>query len=29
MHCHNTIHEDHQMMLLFEVQDTGDDLSEP
>jgi FtsP/CotA-like multicopper oxidase with cupredoxin domain len=20
MHCHNTVHEDHAMMLLFEVQ---------
>jgi FtsP/CotA-like multicopper oxidase with cupredoxin domain len=23
-HCHNTVHEDHQMMLLFGVQPTGD-----
>jgi FtsP/CotA-like multicopper oxidase with cupredoxin domain len=29
MHCHNTIHEDHQMMLLWQVQDTGDNLTEP
>lgn len=29
MHCHNTIHEDHAMMLLFEVADTGDDKTEP
>jgi FtsP/CotA-like multicopper oxidase with cupredoxin domain len=29
MHCHNTVHEDHQMMLLFQVQDTGDNLTEP
>jgi FtsP/CotA-like multicopper oxidase with cupredoxin domain len=20
MHCHNTVHEDHAMMLLFQVQ---------
>jgi FtsP/CotA-like multicopper oxidase with cupredoxin domain len=29
MHCHNTVHEDHQMMLLFEVRDTGDTLTQP
>jgi FtsP/CotA-like multicopper oxidase with cupredoxin domain len=29
MHCHNTVHEDHQMMLLWQVQDTGDNLTEP
>jgi FtsP/CotA-like multicopper oxidase with cupredoxin domain len=29
MHCHNTVHEDHQMMLLWESQDTGDNLTEP
>jgi FtsP/CotA-like multicopper oxidase with cupredoxin domain len=29
MHCHNVVHEDHQMMLLWEVQDTGDNLTEP
>jgi len=29
MHCHNTVHEDHQMMLLFQVQDVGDDLTAP
>jgi len=23
-HCHNTVHEDHQMMLLFEVAPVGD-----
>jgi len=23
-HCHNTVHEDHQMMLLFEVAAVGD-----
>ena len=29
MHCHNAVHEDHQMMLLFQVQDTGDNRTEP
>jgi FtsP/CotA-like multicopper oxidase with cupredoxin domain len=29
MHCHNTVHEDHQMMLLWQVQDTGDNRTEP
>jgi FtsP/CotA-like multicopper oxidase with cupredoxin domain len=29
MHCHNTVHEDHQMMLIWQVQDTGDDLTKP
>jgi len=24
LHCHNTVHEDHAMMLLWEVQDDGD-----
>jgi hypothetical protein len=24
MHCHNTVHEDHAMMLLWGVQDVGD-----
>ncbi len=24
MHCHNTIHEDHAMMLRFDIDDTGD-----
>jgi FtsP/CotA-like multicopper oxidase with cupredoxin domain len=24
MHCHNVVHEDHAMMLLFAVRDTGD-----
>ncbi len=24
MHCHNTVHEDHAMMLLWGVQDHGD-----
>ena len=25
MHCHNTIHEDHAMMLRFDIDDEGDD----
>jgi FtsP/CotA-like multicopper oxidase with cupredoxin domain len=29
MHCHNTIHEDHQMMLLWRVADKGDFKTEP
>jgi FtsP/CotA-like multicopper oxidase with cupredoxin domain len=29
MHCHNTIHEDHAMMLLFQVQDVGDNNTTP
>ena len=29
MHCHNTIHEDHAMMLLWEVAETGDNKTEP
>lgn len=29
MHCHNTIHEDHAMMLLFDVQDVGDNKNNP
>lgn len=29
MHCHNTIHEDHAMMLLFEVANDGDNLKDP
>lgn len=24
LHCHNTIHEDHSMMIMFEVDDEGD-----
>ena len=23
MHCHNTIHEDHAMMLRFDIDDVG------
>jgi len=29
MHCHNTIHEDHAMMLLWEVDDVGDTIRRP
>jgi FtsP/CotA-like multicopper oxidase with cupredoxin domain len=29
MHCHNTIHEDHQMMLIWDIQNDGDDEEEP
>ena len=29
MHCHNTVHEDHQMMLLFNVAEVGDNLTQP
>ena len=28
-HCHNTVHEDHQMMLLFNVGDVGDNKTRP
>ncbi|MFP5299184.1 MAG: multicopper oxidase domain-containing protein, partial [Actinomycetota bacterium] len=24
MHCHNLLHEDHAMMLRFDIDDTGD-----
>ncbi len=29
MHCHNTLHEDHAMMLRFDVDQTGDTNPEP
>jgi len=29
MHCHNVIHEDHAMMLRFDVATTGDTNSRP
>lgn len=29
MHCHNTVHEDHAMLLLWEVADEGDNNTEP
>jgi FtsP/CotA-like multicopper oxidase with cupredoxin domain len=28
-HCHNTVHEDHQMMMLFEVSEVGDNKERP
>ena len=29
MHCHNMLHEDHSMMILGEINDTGDDKTAP
>jgi len=29
IHCHNTVHEDHQMMMIFDVQEQGDSSPEP
>ena len=29
MHCHNVVHEDHAMMLLFEVNSVGDQKIRP
>ena len=29
MHCHNLLHEDHAMMLRFDIDDTGDTVKEP
>jgi FtsP/CotA-like multicopper oxidase with cupredoxin domain len=29
IHCHNTVHEDHQMMMLFDVQNVGDNNTRP
>ena len=29
IHCHNTVHEDHAMMLIFDVQDKGDNNTRP
>ncbi len=29
MHCHNVVHEDHEMMLSFEIDDEGDRRTEP
>jgi FtsP/CotA-like multicopper oxidase with cupredoxin domain len=28
-HCHNTVHEDHQMMMLWENADVGDNNPRP
>ena len=29
IHCHNTVHEDHQMMMIYDVQDKGDNNTRP
>lgn len=29
IHCHNTVHEDHQMMMLYRVSEQGDNVTEP
>jgi len=29
VHCHNTVHEDHQMMLIFSIDDVGDNNPRP
>ena len=29
MHCHNVVHEDHEMMLSFDIDDEGDRRTEP
>jgi FtsP/CotA-like multicopper oxidase with cupredoxin domain len=29
VHCHNTVHEDHQMMLIFNIDDVGDTKTTP
>jgi FtsP/CotA-like multicopper oxidase with cupredoxin domain len=29
MHCHNVVHEDYGMMILFRVNDIGDTKREP
>jgi FtsP/CotA-like multicopper oxidase with cupredoxin domain len=29
LHCHNTVHEDHQMMLLWNIAERGDNKSRP
>ena len=29
MHCHNTIHEDHAMMLRFDIETVGDTKQNP
>ncbi len=29
MHCHNVVHEDHAMMLLWEINDVGDNITNP
>jgi hypothetical protein len=29
MHCHNTLHEDHAMMLRFDIDQSGDTKTTP
>jgi FtsP/CotA-like multicopper oxidase with cupredoxin domain len=29
IHCHNTVHEDHQMMMIYDVADVGDNNTRP
>ena len=29
MHCHNTVHEDHAMMMRWEIDDVGDLTTQP
>jgi FtsP/CotA-like multicopper oxidase with cupredoxin domain len=29
IHCHNVVHEDHAMMVLLEINDTGDKKTNP
>jgi FtsP/CotA-like multicopper oxidase with cupredoxin domain len=29
MHCHNVVHEDHAMMLRWDIDETGDDNADP
>jgi len=29
IHCHNTVHEDHQMMMIYQVAESGDDRTRP
>ena len=29
IHCHNVLHEDHAMMVLFEIDDVGDTKTNP
>jgi FtsP/CotA-like multicopper oxidase with cupredoxin domain len=29
LHCHNTVHEDHKMLLLWDIQDQGDNNTRP
>ena len=29
VHCHNTVHEDHQMMMIWENAPVGDNITRP